>query len=63
MAVVALLAVASLMVVFATVAFDAALFEFVFKILPSMAVIALQSGMRVFQGKVGFSMIEPNAAP
>jgi hypothetical protein len=63
MTVVALLPISTLMLVFAEVAIDAAVFEHIFKVLPTMAVIALQSGVRIFQWKICLSMIEPNAAP
>lgn len=63
MATVALLAVATLVVVFAAVAVDATLFEHVLEVRLTVAVSALQSCVRVFQGELGFSMIEPNAAP
>ena len=63
MTVVALLTVSTLMLVFAAVAVDAAIFEHVFEVLSTMAVITLQSGVRIFQWKICFGMIESNAAP
>lgn len=63
MTVVALLAVSTLMLVLAAMTVDAAIIKLILEVLLAVAVIALQSGMRVFQRKVGFGVIELNAAP
>lgn len=60
---VALLAVATLVVVFAAVTVHAAILEYVFEVRLSVTVIALQSGVRVFEVKTGLGMIESDAAP
>jgi hypothetical protein len=63
MAVVALLAVTTLMIIFAAVAVNATILKSILEVLLTVTVVALQPGMRIFERKVCFRMIKPNSAP